>query len=189
MSNINYKLREFNKNDINSIAKYANNENIAKWLTDEFPNPYSKKDAENFIDIASKEKFMKVFAIEVANEAVGSIALNFSQINDKNNYNNYENLKTAELGYWLAEKYWNKGIITLAIKDIVEYGFNNYEINCIYATPFKENIASQKVLKKTGFKTDSKLKTINKKNKNYEVIIYTMQNNIIRIRKSNTYKN
>lgn len=43
MSNINYKLRKFNKRDINSISKYANNENIAKWLTDEFPNPYSKK--------------------------------------------------------------------------------------------------------------------------------------------------
>ncbi|WP_225370616.1 GNAT family N-acetyltransferase [Methanobrevibacter arboriphilus] len=110
-----------------------------------------KKDAENFINIASKEKFMKVFAIEVDNEAVGSIALNFSQINDKNNYNNYENIETAELGYWLAEKHWNKGIITLAIKDIVEYGFNDYEINCIYATPFKDNIASQKVLKKSRF--------------------------------------
>jgi len=175
MYNTNYKLRKFNEKDINSIAEYANNENIAKWLTDEFPSPYSKKDAEIFINITSTESSMKVFAIEVDGEAAGSIALTLNQINDQNSLNIYKNIKTAELGYWLGEKHWNKGIITSAIKDIVKYGFNNYEINCIYATPFENNITSQKVLKKAGFKTDSKVKIINKKNKNYKVIIYSIK--------------
>lgn len=71
-----YKLRKVNIKDIDSITKYVNNENIAKWLTNEFPHPYSKKDAETFIHIVSNENPVKTFTIEIDGEACGSIAVN-----------------------------------------------------------------------------------------------------------------
>ncbi|MEA4956479.1 hypothetical protein SDC9_17801 [bioreactor metagenome] len=176
-TNIDYNLRKFRNDDIDTITKYANNQNIAKWLTKEFPSPYSKKDAENFINITSKKEFMKVFAIEVNGEAAGSISLSCNSKNEKNIiFNSNKNIKKAEIGYWLAEKYWNNGITTSAIKEIIEYGFNNYKIECIYATPFENNIISQKILSKAGFNTDSKIKKIIKNNESYDVIIYSIKN-------------
>jgi len=172
---IEYKLRKFKESDADSIAKYANNPNIAKWLTNEFPHPYSKEEAERFINIVLNEN-MDVFTIEVNKEAAGSIGV-FPQ-GEREEKTNDTTIsicdKQAELGYWLAEKYWNKGIMTSAIKDMVNYGFETFDIDCIFATPFKENIVSQKVLKKVGFKTDSKVRKIIKSNEIYEVLIFSI---------------
>jgi RimJ/RimL family protein N-acetyltransferase len=191
---IKYKLRKFKKTDANTITKYANNKNIAKWLTKEFPHPYYKKDAESFIDIVSKIDPNIVFTIEINEEAAGSIAVTPQskeniQKNDYNNINkekiNQNNQtqnttinicnKQAELGYWLAEKYWNKGIMTLAIEEMVEYGFKTFDIDCIFATPFIENLASQKVLKKVGFASDEKVRKIVKCNESYEVFVFSIK--------------
>jgi len=202
MSKIEYKLRKFRKSDAGSIAKYANNINIAKWLTNEFPHPYSKEDAENFIEMVSKGDYGAVFTIEINGEASGSIAVIpiSDDKTDKNNYNNYNNKnknkdkdkentdnsqiqdtqinicnKQAELGYWLAEKYWNRGIMSQAIKETVDYGFETFNIDCIYATPFVKNLASQKVLKKVGFASDTKMRRIIKNNETYEVFIFSIK--------------
>ena len=183
---IEYKLRKFEKTDANSITKYANNKNIAKWLTKEFPHPYDKKDAESFIHIVSKIEPNIVFTIEVNGEAAGSISV--TPQNNVNIWKNNPNIevqdteinicnKQAELGYWLAEDYWNKGIMTLAIKEIVEYGFKTFDINCIFATPFINNLASQKVLKKAGFKSDKKVLKIIKSNEPYEVYAFSIKRN------------
>lgn len=199
-----YNLRRFQKKDVDSITKYANNKNIAKWLTNEFPYPYSKEDAEFFINMVSKEDPNFAFAIEINEEAVGSIAITPESDNNKNNINNNfdsdnniinenkENLtqndqlqetkinicdKQAELGYWLAEKYWNKGIMTSAIKKMVDHGFKTFDINCIFATPFVKNTASQKVLKKVGFSSDGKSRKIIKNNETYEVFIFLIKKN------------
>ena len=173
-----YILRKFSVNDINSITKHANNINIAKWLTDEFPHPYYKKDAESFINMVSNENPTTTFAIEVNGEASGAIAITPPE-EDKGTESMDTVInacdKKAELGYWLAEDYWDRGIISSAIKEIVEYGFETFDIDCIFATPFIENIASQKVLKKAGFKTDSEIRKILKNNISYEVFIFKIK--------------
>jgi len=186
MTKIEYKLRKFRKTDIDNIAKYANNKNIAKWLTNEFPHPYSKKDAESFVNMILKEDSGTVFTIEINREACGSIAV-IPQNNEKNNSKNTVpntqiqdtaiNIcdKQAELGYWLAEKYWNNGIMTLAIKEMVDYGFKTFDIDCIFATPFVNNLVSQKVLKKVGFTSDNKMKKIIKSEETYEVFIFSIK--------------
>lgn len=182
-----YRLRKFNEKDVNNITKYANNKNIAKWLTNEFPHPYSEEDAETFINIVSNENPIKTFTIEVRGEACGAISVNpieppikeiKEKINKKTNKQTQDTIinicdKQAELGYWLAEKYWNLGIISSAIKKMVEYGFETFDIDCIFATPFLKNKASAKVLKKAGFKTDFKKRKIIKNNEIYEVIIFS----------------
>jgi len=77
------------------------------------------------------------------------------------------------LGYWLAESYWGKGIITQAIRAIVDYGFETFEIDRIFARPFGSNIASQKVLEKVGFILEARLiKTIWKNGRYEDELIY-----------------
>jgi RimJ/RimL family protein N-acetyltransferase len=89
-------------------------------------------------------------AIVVNGTAVGGIGIVLK--------NDVERI-SAEIGYWLGEKYWHKGIMTQAVKMFVKYTFDNFiELQKIYATPFGFNIASQKVLQKAGFEREAILK-------------------------------
>ena len=143
------KLREWNEADLDNLVKYANNFNIAKWLTNGFPHPYTYEDGKAFLSMFAKDKPAKVFAIEVNGNAVGSIGI-FPQtdIHEKN----------AEMGYWLAEEYWGKGIMLKAIQEIVDYGFQTFDIIRIFARPFSTNLKSQRVLEKAGFVCEARLK-------------------------------
>jgi len=162
-----FKLRSWNLNDLKSLVKYANNYNIAKNLTNQFPHPYSKENGEAFIAMATKNDPLTIFAIEINGQAAGGIGLHPQQdIHCKN----------AELGYWLAEPYWGKGIITQAIKQIVAYGFKTFEIDRIFARPFENNIGSQKVLIKSGFILEGKFDKVLYKNGEYlDELIYAIR--------------
>lgn len=84
--------------------------------------------------------------------------------------------KNAELGYWLAEPYWGKGIITKAIIQMVDYAFKNFDMYRIYARPFGYNIASQKALEKAGFTLEAKLEKAFFKNEQFvDELIYVMR--------------
>jgi len=131
------------------LVKYANNNKIAKWLTNGFPHPYTHADGKAFISMATKDNPTKVFAIDVNGEAVGSIGI-FPQSDIHE--------KSAEMGYWLAEAYWGQGITTKAIQEIVEYGFQTFDIVRIFAKPFSANQNSQRVLEKAGFLLEARLK-------------------------------
>ena len=146
---MNIKLRKWSEADLDNLVKYANNQNVAKWLTNGFPHPYTYEDGKAYLSMIANDNPTKVFAIEVNGEAVGSIGI-FPQtdIHEKN----------AEMGYWLAEEYWGKGIMTQAIREIVEYGFSTFEIVRIFARPFSTNLKSQRVLEKAGFELEARLK-------------------------------
>lgn len=148
-STVKFTLRPFRESDAESIAKYANNPKIAANLTDAFPSPYGFDDAKQFLSMAIKNVPHTIFAIEVNGEACGAIGLHLQADIHR---------KSAECGYWLAETYWGKGIITEAIKQIVEYGFRTFDINRIFARPFSFNKASQRVLEKAGFTLEATLK-------------------------------
>jgi ribosomal-protein-alanine N-acetyltransferase len=68
-------LRPWKASDINSLIKYANNWNIAKNLTNQFPHPYTIQDGKAFIEYATKDEPIHIFAIEVNQEAVGGIGI------------------------------------------------------------------------------------------------------------------
>ncbi len=148
MQKLEFKLRDFNINDADSVAENANNFNVSKFLMDRFPYPYTRKDALEFIEIFIPGITGKIFAIDVAGSAVGAIGLHIQK--DEYRFN-------AELGYWLGEPYWNNGIITSAVKSIVKYGFENLEINKIYAKVYEPNKVSSIVLVKNGFKVEARL--------------------------------
>jgi len=162
------KLRKWNEADLDSLVKYANNKNIAKWLTNGFPHPYTQEDGKTYISMVTNDNPTKVFAIEVNSEAVGSIGIYpQSDIHEKN----------AEIGYWLAEAYWGQGIMTKAIQEIVEYGFRTFDLVRIFARPFSTNLKSQRVLEKAGFELEARLKKALFKNGEFmDELIYAKRN-------------
>jgi len=144
---MNFKLRPWNISDLDNLVKYANNWNIAKNMTDQFPYPYSEKDGKAFIEMATKDDPIHIFAIDIDGQAVGGIG-----IHPQNDIHR----KNAELGYWLAEPFWGQGIISNAIKLIVDFAFETYAISRVFARPYGTNIASQKVLEKNHFVLEGK---------------------------------
>lgn len=162
-----FKLRPWTLNDLDSLVKYADNWNIAKFLTDAFPHPYTNESGKFYIDLVSKNEPQTIFAIDVNGEAVGSIGIYLqSDVHKKN----------AELGYWLAEPFWGKGLVTQAVKKIVEYSFQTFEIERIFARPFGTNLASQNVLEKAGFKLEAHFeKTIFKNGEYLDELVYAIR--------------
>jgi len=135
------KLRSFQKKDATRLAMLANEKAIANQLMNRFPHPYSLKDAQDFIQFA-EENTKRIYAVEYNNELAGGVGIHpQSDIFCKN----------AELGYWIGKQYWNKGIASEVVKQIIPIAFDKFEITRLFARPFHTNIASQRVLKKNGF--------------------------------------
>ena len=162
-----FKLRPWTLEDLNSLVRNANNFNVARFMTDGFPHPYTNENGKSFLEFAAKDTPINNFAIDIQGEAAGGIGIRLqSDIHKKN----------AEIGYWLGESFWGKGIITEAIKEIIEFGFENYDINRIFAKPFGTNPASQRVLEKSGFKLEGKFeKTLLKNGEYLDELIYAIR--------------
>ena len=162
-----FKLRPWNISDLDSLVKYANNWNIAKNLTDKFPFPYSENSGRAFIEFATKDDPIHIFAIDINGQAVGSIGIHpQDDIHRKN----------AELGYWLAEPFWGKGVISNAVKQSVDFAFDTFNIDRVFARPFGTNLASQKVLEKNGFVLEGRFEKVLFKNNEYlDELIYAVR--------------
>lgn len=140
---MNFTLREWRREDASDVAKYANNEKIAQYLRDAFPHPYTQENAREFIESCLNGDASEMFrAIEVDGHAAGSIAL----LRGSDVYR-----RNAELGYWLAEDCWGRGIMTEAVRQLCREGFDAWDIERIWAEPFAHNAASRRVLEKAGF--------------------------------------
>jgi RimJ/RimL family protein N-acetyltransferase len=160
-------LRPFRITDKKALAKHANNKNISDNLRDRFPHPYTEEDAEWFINfVLSDNDPVKNFVIEINGEAAGSIGIT----PDKDVYR-----LNAEMGYWLGEVHWGKGVMTAVIKETVKYAFENLGIKRIYATPFATTISSAKALEKAGFIKEATIKNgVIKNNKILGYYIYSI---------------
>ena len=147
---ITFELREWRISDIASLVENADNINVWNNVRDYFPHPYTEEDGRQFIEIAlSEPQSVTDMAISVDGKAVGGIGIIRKT--------DVERI-TAEIGYWLGEKYWNKGIMTEAVKQMTTYAFDRFSLHKLYALVFSFNIASQKVLEKAGFECESILK-------------------------------
>ena len=135
-------LRELMDSDLEKLAIYANNEKVSVNLRDGFPKPYTIDDAVNFKKMIDSQNPKTFFAIEYQNNYVGNISL--SPGTDV-----YR--KSAEIGYFIGEPFWNKGIVTKAVNVITEWGFSQLDIVRIYTGVFEYNQGSQRVLEKCGF--------------------------------------
>lgn len=145
-----YIIRDWQMEDAPSIAKYANNRKIWLNLRDAFPHPYGIQDARAFISRVTGTDSMIAFAIATPYEAVGSIGLMPGK--DVHRY-------TAEMGYWLAEPFWGKGIMTQAVKCLTGYAIHDLKMHRIFAEPYTTNPASARVLEKAGFLCEAILRS------------------------------
>lgn len=134
-------LRPFRISDSSSIAKYANNKLIWKNLRDKFPHPYSDEDAKMFIQMVSKYSSSTEFAVDLDGEAIGSAGIILKDDVYKGN---------GEIGYWIGEPHWNKGLGTKIVADLLKIAFEELKLYRVYAEVFESNIASARVLEKNG---------------------------------------
>ena len=146
------RIRKWELSDAKDLAAALSNKKVQDNLRDGLPYPYTEQDGKEFISamLSSDESETFAFAITVDNMVIGSIGI-FRQGNIHR--------QTAELGYYIAEEYWGKGIMTEAVKQICEYVFANSDIIRIYAEPFAYNIASCRALEKAGFQYEGTLRS------------------------------
>ena len=145
-----YIIRNWQIQDAPFIAKHANNRKIWLNLRDAFPYPYSLEDAKVFISRALEADPVTIFAIATESEAIGSIGLMIGK--DVHRF-------TAEMGYWLSEPYWGRGIMTDAVQFLTAWAFRELKLHRISAEPYCTNTASHRVLEKAGFTREGVLRS------------------------------
>ena len=146
------RIRKWELSDAKELSMALSNRKVQDNLRDGLPYPYTEQDGVDYISamLSADEKETFAFAITVDEKVVGSIGV-FRQGNIHR--------QTAELGYYVAEEYWGKGIMTEAVKQICEYVFDKSDIVRIYAEPFAYNVASCRVLEKAGFQYEGTLRS------------------------------
>jgi [ribosomal protein S5]-alanine N-acetyltransferase len=143
-------LRPWEPGDEESLVRHANNRKIWRNLRDAFPHPYTVADAKQWIEIASPTTPATNFAIVVEGAAAGGIGL---VLKDDVFH------RSAEIGYWLGEEFWGRGIVTEAVRAVTDYAFATFELCRVYAGVFEWNPASMRVLEKAGYEFECRMRT------------------------------
>ena len=146
------KIRKWKRSDAKDLAIALSNKRIQDNLRDGLPYPYTEQDGADYISamLSADENEVFSFAVTVDGRAVGSIGV-FRRENIHR--------QTAELGYYLAEEYWGKGIMTEAVTQVCKYVFEKSDVIRIYAEPFAYNAPSCRVLEKAGFQYEGTLRS------------------------------
>ncbi len=142
------KLRPWREGDEDSLVRHADDVDVWRNLRDRFPHPYTIEDAREWIELNAGQDPVLNFAIEVEGAAVGGIGL----IPGEDIYR-----RTAELGYWLGRACWGRGIMTEAVRAMAGYAFTRLDLDRLFACLFPWNLASVRVLEKTGFRCEARL--------------------------------
>jgi len=134
-------VRSLRPGDAASLARHGNNR--GNWLSmrDRFPHPYTESAAQDLVaHVLSHD--MPSYAIAVDGAAVGGIHLTVGTDIDR---------IAAELGYWLGEEYWGRGIATAAIRLVTPHALSTLGLVRVFAIPFVENVGSCRALEKAGY--------------------------------------
>ena len=145
------EIRPWTLADAADLARALSNKRVQDNLRDGLPFPYTEQDGRDYISamLAADKNETFAFAVTAEGRVVGSIGV-FRQGNIHR--------RTAELGYYIAEEYWGKGVMTSAVRQICAHVFANSDIIRIYAEPFSHNAASCRVLEKAGFRYEGTLR-------------------------------
>lgn len=135
-------LRPWRAGDEPSLVRHADNPNVSRNLKDRFPYPYTAADAADWIRHAGSQTPSRSLAIVVDGAAVGGIGIELGTDVFR---------RSAEIGYWLGEAYWGRGIATEALRAMTEYAFAHFDICRLEAGVFDWNPASARVLEKNGY--------------------------------------
>ncbi|HWY41565.1 MAG TPA: GNAT family protein [Chthoniobacterales bacterium] len=143
-------IRNWRLDDLESLAKHANNRRVWLGLRDRFPHPYGIEDAKEFLERATTGKEQEqFFCIEIDGCAVGGIGITIGEDVHR---------LTAEFGYWLAEEFWGQGVMSEVVPAFVNYSFDKFSLRRIFAAAYSNNPASARVLEKAGFVLEGRLR-------------------------------
>jgi RimJ/RimL family protein N-acetyltransferase len=143
------EVRSWRTTDADALARYANNRAIWLNLRDAFPHPYTRRDAREYIRGVRQRAPQTGFAITVNDEAIGSIAFVLHRDVER---------VSAEIGYWLGEPFWGRGIATEALAAVTRHAIDAHGLTRLYAVPFAWNAASCRVLEKAGYALEARLR-------------------------------
>jgi ribosomal-protein-alanine N-acetyltransferase len=143
------RVRNWRRDDLDALLRYANNPKIAGNLRDQFPHPYTRRDGVEYLNYVRSMDVAMAFAIEHGGEAVGGIGFKVGVDIAR---------LSIEMGYWLAEPFWGRGLTTRAVTATSDWAFDNFKVVRIFATVFSHNVASMRVLEKSGFQQEGILR-------------------------------
>lgn len=149
-------LRHFTESDIPLLMSYLNNATVTQYITDAIPKPYTEADAKWWVNHCKGSSLIQV--IEFNGTFVGCISASRGD---------FEYQCSAELGYWLGEDYWNKGIATEAVKLFVDILFKHHALVRLFVSVVSINHASIRVLEKNNFVLEGQLSKASCKNNQY----------------------
>lgn len=143
------QVRSWRKSDLDALLRHANNAKIAANLRDQFPHPYTRRAAIDYLDFVREQAPERSFAMQYGGEAVGGIGfqigVDISRV-------------SAEIGYWLSESCWDRGLTTRAVQATSDWAFDAYKVSRVFALVFSHNTASIRVLEKAGFEREGVLR-------------------------------
>jgi len=138
-------LRPWRADDAPALARNANDREVWRNMRDAFPHPYTLREAHAWLETALGTRPVRLFAIDCEGEAVGGIGIGvFTDV--------YR--RTGEIGYWLAQKHWNRGIVSEAVGAITTYAFGALDLERVQSGVFAWNPASMRVLEKCGYERE-----------------------------------
>ena len=161
-----WHIRSFHPDDVEALTRYANNRKVWRNLRDSFPYPYSRSDAEAWICSATQETPERNFAIACATEAIGGIGLRLQDDVLR---------RSAEVGFWLGEPFWGRGIGTATLRAFTNYAFKQFGLVRLYGYVYEWNLASARVMEKAGYVREGHLrKSVIKDGKIIDQFLYAI---------------
>jgi len=143
-------VRPWRRTDVDALVHHANNINVAKQLRDRFPHPYTRSDAKFFLKHATAAEDPTNLCIDVDGTAVGAVG--YVPGHDVERY-------SAEIGYWLGEDLWGRGIVAEAVSLVTTHAFAQLNFLRLFALPFADNASSARVLEKAGYEREALLRS------------------------------
>jgi ribosomal-protein-alanine N-acetyltransferase len=166
LQNDEFRLRPWHSGDEDALVEHANNYKIWLNLRDTFPHPYTWQDAQTWVQHANTFPHTLNLAIEIDGAACGGAGLTFQQDIHR---------RSAEIGYWLGEAYWNRGIATAAVKMLSDFAFRHYDLCRLYAGIMEHNPASRRVVEKAGYGLEAvHRQAITKNSRTLDEYLYTL---------------
>ena len=142
-------VRSYVAADAAALARHANNAAVARGLRDRFPHPYTRADAETFLRGIADGPAESDFALATPDEVIGGIGVQRQPDVHR---------LTAEIGYWLGEPFWGRGIATRAVCGLGDWLFATTPLERLFACVFESNPASARVLEKAGYQFEGRMR-------------------------------
>ena len=143
------RLRPWRQADKEALLRHANNRSVWRNLRDIFPHPYTEADADGWLAFAAAEPTPEwIYAVEVDGEAAGTVSLHRKGDVER---------RSAELGYWIGEAFWGRGIVPAAVRAVTDLAFERTDLCRVFAPVFAWNASSMRVLEKAGYRREAVL--------------------------------